>query len=616
MKLSIDNLDGRGAQDYTAALTPGKTASLVRKLNAPAELKVTLIAATGSAVPAQGARVMLVRDTGAPLFSGYLATTPSYKYLGWADAGPQYAYELTALSDAMMLDLKPTPPHPPFVARTAGSAVEQLTQNALPGWLDVSGVEAGDTIPYFSVDPAKNWTAEAAQIAVLGRSSYRDIDGALLFMPLGQNTYSLTGSDPTFSPNSLQLNNISRLVNDLTVLGELEPGAHVKDYFVGDGETTTFYLSQIPFTRKSEVPLYNRTILDERYTELDPTHWAVTGPPNVFTVSGGELHVAGGTGVDGQTCMEFAEQMELGGVTVIEHGDVTFGAASNGVIGGLYSGAMSVANCVAGFQITPSGTNCNIQALVRGALTGATLATQAGHYYVFTTQVYPTEIYRMEQVYHSSQHPSGDSRGGEAVACDVRVVLQVQDIDPANPATQVAPATVLYDDVISNAPGYCTYALINSMSMQCAVGFTYIYLAIDAMVRSTLPGQNAQTQSTGSLLEGGQCRVSDSPTLEFYPEYVPAANQTIEVSYRGRGYAMARVLNSTSISAFQNGADNGVRGGIRQVRHQLHGQTPIARTRRWLCWTMRDKVGTGHTAHGVSYCRGRRKTFSRETGWR
>ena len=177
----------------------------------------------------------------------------------------------------------------------------------------------------------------------------------------------------------------------------------------------------------------------------------------------------------------------------------------------------------------------------------------------------------MEQVYHSSQHPSGDSRGGEAVACDVRVVLQVQDIDPANPATQVAPATVLYDDVISNAPGYCTYALINSMSMQCAVGFTYIYLAIDAMVRSTLPGQNAQTQSTGSLLEGGQCRVSDSPTLEFYPEYVPAANQTIEVSYRGRGYAMARVLNSTSIRLSRTGRTTGC-GGIRQVA------APVART--------------------------------------
>lgn len=572
MKLSIDNLDGRGAQDYTAAVTPGKTASLVRKLNAPTELHVSLVAGEYFGVPGQGARVMLVRDDGSNLFTGYVATTPSPKYLGWAGAGPQYAYELSALSDAMLLDLKPTPPHAPFVARTAGDALEQLTQDALPGWLSVPGVAAGDTIPYFSVDPAKKWSAQAAEIAVLGRSSYQDNDGTLLFMPLGQKTYSLAESDPTFSPNGLQIDGISRLVNDLTVLGELEPGTHVKDYFAGNGETATFYLSHIPFTRKSQLPLYNRTILDEEYSELDPTHWTVTGPPNVFTVSGGQLQVTGGTGVDGETRLEFVEQLELGGVTVIEHGDVTFNTASSGVIGGLYTGPVSIANCVAGFQIAPSGTTCTIQALVSGGLAGATIATQAGHHYVFTTQLYPTEIYRMEQVYHSSLDPSGSPRGGGAIACDVRIVLQVQDIDPANPATQVAPATVLYDGVIGNAPGFCTYALINATSMQCAVGFTYIYLAIDALVRSTVPGQNPQTQSTGSLLEGGQCRVSDSPALEFYPEYVPAANQTIEVTYRGRGYAMARVFNSASIAAHRNGADNGVRGSIRQVA------APVART--------------------------------------
>ena len=48
--------------------------------------------------------------------------------------------------------------------------------------------------------------------------------------------------------------------------------------------------------------------------------------------------MAGGTGTDGQTCLEFVEQVELGGATVLEHGNVTFGAASSGVIGGLYSG--------------------------------------------------------------------------------------------------------------------------------------------------------------------------------------------------------------------------------------------------------------------------------------
>ena len=95
----------------------------------------------------------------------------------------------------------------------------------------------------------------------------------------------------------------------------------------------------------------------------------------------------------------------------------------------------------------------------------------------------------MEQVFHSSLHPSGSPRGGGAVGCDIRVVLEVQDIDPANPATQVAPATVLFDGVIANAPGFCTYALINAGNMQCSLAFTYIWLPVDALVRGTLPGR-------------------------------------------------------------------------------------------------------------------------------
>ena len=213
----------------------------------------------------------------------------------------------------------------------------------------------------------------------------------------------------TFSPGDLQLQSVNRLVNDLTILGPLEPSAHVKDYFCGDGFTTYFYLSQKPFTRSSQVALYNRTILDEVYTELDPTHWTVTDPLGAITVSNGALRVAGGTGTDGQTLLNFIELIELGGATKLEHGDVVFvsSAASDGVIGGLYAGAVSIAECLAGFRITPVGGTCNIQALVKGTVTGTPLATQAGHHYVFTTMVYPTEAYRMQQVFHSSLHPCG-----------------------------------------------------------------------------------------------------------------------------------------------------------------------------------------------------------------
>ena len=566
MKLTIDNLGGLGPQDYTAFVDSGESPSVVRKLNAPTEFKFGLVAGTGDlVVPVIGGRVMLTLNNGNDLFSGYIVETPTYQYLGWADRGLIYRYEIDARSDVMLMDQKAPPAHPPFVDRDSGSAFDQLTAEALPGWFDVSGVEAGDPIPYYSVNPAKTWTASAAEIALSGRCSYRDDNGKLFFAPLGANTYALAEDADTFSPGDLQLQSVNRLVNDLTILGPLEPSVHVKDYFVGNGSTTYFYLSETPFTRSSQVALYNRVILDEIYTELDPTHWTVTDPLGVLSVSNGQLQVAGGTGVDGQTLLNFIEQVELGGATVMEHGDIVFNRASNGVIGGLYAGAVSTAGCLAGFRITPSGGNCDIQALVEGSVVGTSLATQVGHHYVFTTRLYPTEVYRMQQVFHSSLHPSGSPRGGEPVVCDVRVVLAVQDIDPTNPGTQILPATVLYDGVITGAPGFCTYALINAGNIQCSIAFTYLWLPVDALVRSTLPEEDTVTVLMGSLLDGAECQISSESELEFYPEYIPAANELIEVTYRGQGHAMARVTNSASIAAHQHGGDDGVRGAVREI---------------------------------------------------
>jgi hypothetical protein len=137
--------------------------------------------------------------------------------------------------------------------------------------------------------------------------------------------------------------------------------------------------------------------------------------------------------------------------------------------------------------------------------------------------------------------------------------------DPSNPATQIAAATVLYDGIIANAPAFCTYALINAGNIEASVAFTYIWLPADALVRSTLPGANTLTVLTGSLRDGAQCQVSTAPALQFYPEYIPAANELIEVSYRGQGHAAARVIDSNSIAVHRNSGDNGVRGGIREI---------------------------------------------------
>jgi hypothetical protein len=569
MKLTIDNLQGQGPLDYTGALDGTKPPKVERKLNQPAELQFSLLAnSPGFVIPAMGARVALGKTNGSDVFTGYVTAAPRYEYLGWGEQGPVYRYNVVAQSDEVLLDQKALPDRTPFVERSAGNALRQLAQDLLPGYFDVSAVQDVDTLAVYAVNPQKSFSFHAAEIALAARASFRAMNGAFILAPVGAATYGLNENDANFSPEGLWLDCPNLLVNEVTVEGQDEPQAYVRDYFVGDGLSLKFYLSQKPFVQSKGA------LINEQYlgTDLDPATWVGNDPSHAVSVVAQTLQIAGGTGVDGQTTVAFIEQIELGGALKLQHGDVSFTAASHGILGGLYSGAVAAAGCLAGFQITPAGANSTIQALVNGSLSGPVMTTTAGHRYFFTTYVYSMEVYRGGETYHSSLHPAGSGWGGAVVAADVRFVLEVQDIDPNNPASLVAAATVLYDGVLTNAPGFCSYALANAMSMQCSIAYTYVTHISLALVRSALPSASYVTQLVGPLAEGAACEITSSPSLDFYPAYVPALNELIVASYRGHGRAVAQVQNGTSVTLLQNGADDGTRGSVRMVK------APRART--------------------------------------
>jgi hypothetical protein len=208
---------------------------------------------------------------------------------------------------------------------------------------------------------------------------------------------------------------------------------------------------------------------------------------------------------------------------------------------------------------------------VNGAPNGAALTTVAGRHYVLTTRLYSPEIYRRRQIFHSSVNPGGSGIGGEEIAASVRIVLDIHEIDPANPATQVAPSLVLYDGVIPAAPGFCNYSLINTADMHCSIAFSRLIQSVDAEVRTALPGQSYVTRLVGTLSSGAECNINSSG-LGFFSNFIPAPNQFIVVRYRGIGRALARVTDPASITAQRLGPDDGIHGTIRQVKK------PLART--------------------------------------
>ena len=568
MKLTIDNLQGGGPQDYTAALDSSVAPKVSRKINQPSSFKFGLVANSAAlVVPALGARVVLAKSNGSILFTGYLTQGAQCEYLGWGEQSAVYRYNLVAESDEVLLDQKALPNRAAFVNRTAGSALRQLAQDLLPGEFDVSAVQDVDTLAVYAVNPQKSFSYHAAEIALAARGSYRAINGALVLAPVGASAYTLTESDATFSAAGLVLREPNLLANDVTVIGLDEPQDYVRDYFVGDGLSLRFYLSQSPFAQSRPA------LIDEQFSmaTLDPTTWVVNDASSAISVAAQTLQVSGGAG-DGLTTVSFVEKIELGGALELQHGDVSFAAASQGVLGGLYAGTISAAGCLAGFQITPAGGGSTIQALINGAVTGPVMTTVAGHRYVLTTYLYSMEIFRAQQTFHSSAHLAGSGWGGAAVAADVRVVLEVQEIDPTNPATFVSPATVLFDDVIVNAPGFCSYALVNAVNMQCSIAYTYAAHISLAEVRTALPGASYLTQLVGPLSAGAQCSITSDPALSFYPQYAPALNELIVVSYRGTGRAVAEVQNAPSVALLHSGADSGTRGAVREMK------IPSART--------------------------------------
>jgi len=569
MKLTIDNLQGLGPIDYTAWLDGTVAPHIERMLNQPAKLRLGLISSSaGFVLPVTNARITVMKANGTFLFTGYLIQAPGPVYLGCGEQSAIYRYELAAESDEVLLDQKVLPNRAPLIGRSAGSALRQLAQDLLPGAFDTAAVQELGPIAMYEVSPQKKFSYHAGELALASRASYRAFNGALGLAPVGKNTYSLNESDPHFSPAGLTLTQPNTVINDVTVVGPIEPQAYVRDYFVGDGLSKRFYLSQMPFAQ-------NKTaLINEQFTgtAVDPTMWVVNDPASAISIAAQALQVNGGTGQDGKTTVSFIEQIELGGALELQHGDVSFSGNSNGVIGGLYAGSASISVCLAGFRITSNGSGSNIQALINGSVTGPVVTTTAGHRYVFTTYLYSQEVYRSEETYHSSAHPTGDGLGGAATPADVRFVLKVQDINPPVPATMVAPPTVLYDDVIANAAGFCTYALVNAINMQCSIAFPYATHISLAEVRTALPNESYITQIIGSLSDGAQGSIASSTTLDFYPQYVPPLNTLIVASYRGSGRAVAEVVNSASMAVLANGSDNGSRGVVRTMK------TPSART--------------------------------------
>ncbi len=546
MKITIDNLDGAGALDYSAALSADGPLKIERTLNAPSLCRALLdVNALSLPVPARRGRIVIASDGGTILFSGYLATEPERIFAGIGTSGPAYRVLINAVSDEWLLDKQTLAPGNAGLAQPAGQLLQTLTNRVDATRFTTAGIASGVAIGVFEPQQNSTWSANAGGIASASYSSYRVLNGALALQPAGTVTHNLSDGDGTLQLSALKMASVKELANDITVSGEIEPAAYITEIFAGDGTTAVFQLTEAPFrTRRggnaSPILLdsFNTGIIDNRT-------WQVTDTGSHFGLSSAGLTLTGGTGYDGQTVLTAVDLIELGGSLVVEAGNVQLNTPSDGVLCGLYRGDIARVNCVAGYNVRTTGGATIVSPFVNGAEVGTAFTLLSGHTYTLRVRVHSVEPQRMLQTYYAMVDGALQGFGGGEVASPVSLVFELQDLG----ASSNTPATVLYDGVITSAPGSCAFAAVNSVALSGSIGYCCITQAGSAWIVSTAPSGVKQTRLIGAAGEGADCKISATGRVTFFSGRVPVAGELITATYRNRRRAVARLEDTASVAA-------------------------------------------------------------------
>ncbi len=554
LTLTIDNLDGLGAIDYSAAISADVPFAIERVLNTPSRCTGALVVdAPGFSstlpVPVRRARIVVTAASGTILFTGYIATEPEPIYAGVGLAGPVYRVTFTAISDEWLLDKLSLVLTNSGYAVAGGTLLSTLAARTGAGLLTTSGIVVDKALGVFTPEPARPWSTNAGLIAGSTYAAYRALNGALSTQTVGATTHTLNfdagDGDGVLQFAALRTAMVKELANDVTLAGLIEPSAYVQEIFAGDGATTVFQLSDEPFR------ISKPTLLADSFNQpaFNTQLWNITDPGSHLFLGGAGLTLAGGTGYDGQTALAAIDQIELGGTLVLEAANVQLASPSDGVLLGLYAGPVQRANCFAGYNVRQSGGATILTPYINGTEVGTSYTLLPGHAYTLRIRLHSPEMQRVLQVYYARVDGVIESFGGGLVPSPVFFVFDLVDLDD----TSNTPATVLYDSAasgaVSSSPASCTFAVVDNVQLTGSIGSCSVTESGSAWVVSTLPGGATETRLIGIAGEGVDCKISATGLITFFAGRVPVAGELVTVFYRTRDRAVARLEDSASIAA-------------------------------------------------------------------
>ncbi|MGD0729797.1 MAG: hypothetical protein ABR956_00935 [Terracidiphilus sp.] len=536
-------------QDYTAALDAARPLTIERKLNEPSICQLWLsLPANGSlTTPSRSQYLTVTGDDGTLYFTGYIAVTPLPEFAGLAMGGPRYRIALQALSDELVLDQVLMAPSTGASGETAGALMTSLVTHTGSSALSTQGLSLNEPVSSFVPDPGAPWSKSAGQVASQARAAYRAVNGALTVTSVPGTVHTLNETDGSLNLANLAFTaSVKRaLANDVTVCGEHEPVAYVTEYFLGDGVTTTFYLSADPFFSASS----KSTIIKELFNEntVDLQLWGNPGGYGYLMLGEGGLTMNGGNGIDGEAALTWLDPVEMGGTLLLEAVGITLAPGSTGILAGFYSGLETQSNCIAGFQATAQqGTGAVLlKPMIQGEPSGSGYVVNPANQYTIRARVHCPDHERELAVYRSFGDSGAITYGGQGILSPGKVQLEIQEFVNGVGGTPVT----LYDGAIEYLPATCMVVAASSINLIGSMRAINLTNLGSGWIVSTPPNGGPYTRTVGTTAEAADCHLERTGRLVFYSGSTPVAGEQIAVNYRTVGRAVGRAVNTASQAA-------------------------------------------------------------------
>jgi len=532
-------------QDYSSALDAAHPLTIERKLNEPSvcRLWITLSKASSSTIE-RGQSLRILGDDGTFYFTGYVAATPLPEYAGLGVEGPRYRIGIEAVSDECLLDQAGIAPTRGPAGMAAGPLIAELAAKTGCGALSTDGLSLDAPVAQVAIDGRGTFSSAAGSVADQVRAAYRALNGSLALSSLPAAVHPLEEGDGILAFENLRLNATTKraLANDITVCGEHEPTTYVTEYFLGDGVTTQFNLSDRVFAPAGA----ESTLISELFNEgqLDLRRWGYPGANGFIALGAGGLLMQGGTGVDGETQLAWRDAVEMGGTLLLEAGGVVLEAGSTGVLAGFFVGDNAQSSCTVGFQATAQqgSGRVTIQPLVLGLPAGAAYQVNQSNQYALRVRVHCPECYRNAAIYRTCDDSGAVAVGGGLSTAPADLHFEIQEF-----VNGVAGMPVtLYEDRIADTPSTCRVVAASSIDLHGSIRALNLTQLGSGWVRTMPANGSPTTRRVGAASQSAECVVEESGRLVFYPGFVPAAGEQIAVSYRTVRRAAGRAVNSAS----------------------------------------------------------------------